>query len=51
MRTLLSLVAAAGVLAATTAGACEYTKARTAAAPMTPAPVASAPAPATQPGG
>ena len=44
MRVLLSLVAAAGV-------ACEYTKAKTAAAPMTSVPVASAPAPATQPGG
>lgn len=51
MRVLLSLVAAAGVMAATAGVACEYTKARTAAAPMTPVPVASAPAPATQPGG
>lgn len=51
MRVLLSLVAAAGVFAATAGVACEYTKAKTAAAPMTPVPVASASAPATQPGG
>ncbi len=42
MRTLFSLVAAAGVMAATTAAACEYTKAKTAAAPMTEKPVAAA---------
>ncbi len=43
MRIFLSLIAVAGVLAASAAGACEYTKAKTAAAPMTEQPVAAAP--------
>lgn len=43
MRTLFALVAAAGMVAATAAGACEYTKAKTAAAPMSAKPVAAAP--------
>ncbi|MCC7272367.1 MAG: hypothetical protein IT561_06840 [Alphaproteobacteria bacterium] len=44
MRALFSIAAVAGVLAANVAAACEYTKARTAAAPMTAKPVAEAPA-------
>lgn len=43
MRILFSLLAAAGMLAATAAGACEYTKAKTASAGAADKPVASAP--------